>query len=268
MLCDLHTHSCYSFDANVPVDEMCRAAIAAGLTDYAITDHCDVDYEVNHWRPNLDRDAVWEEMTAAKEKYKGQINILRGVELGNITHYPDFADKVLDAHPYDFVIGSVHNLRGMPDCSSFNYQEIPEKQREFLFNQCLDENIGIVKYGRISTLGHITYMYRYIKLARLEMDFAPFRDKLCTLFGLLIEKDIPMEVNVSTMWRGLGFSMPHRELLELYRSCGGKLLTVGTDSHSTEHVGECVKEGFALIKSCGFDSVCVWRDGKRVLEKI
>ena len=84
----------------------------------------------------------------------------------------------------------------------------------------------------------------------------------------MISRDIALEVNVSTLWRGLGFAMPDRELLALYRECGGKLVTVGTDSHSPEHIGECVDEGFELLRSVGLDSILVVRNGEKTIMKI
>ena len=84
----------------------------------------------------------------------------------------------------------------------------------------------------------------------------------------MISKDIALEVNVSTLWKGLGFAMPDREFLSLYKECGGRLITVGTDSHSPEHIGECVDEGFSLLRSVGLNDILVVRDGKKTVIKI
>ena len=88
------------------------------------------------------------------------------------------------------------------------------------------------------------------------------------LFKKMIDKDIALEVNVSTLWKGLGFALPDRDFLSLYKECGGKLITVGTDSHSPEHIGECVDEGFKLLKDVGLNDIVVIRDGKKTVVKI
>ena len=40
-ICDIHTHSSNSFDAENTVEEMCKSAVDKGLFALAITDHCE-----------------------------------------------------------------------------------------------------------------------------------------------------------------------------------------------------------------------------------
>ena len=42
LLTDYHTHSVLSPDGNVPLARMADAAVAAGLGELCITDHCDL----------------------------------------------------------------------------------------------------------------------------------------------------------------------------------------------------------------------------------
>lgn len=255
MICDLHTHSEFSFDGEVPVDAMCEAAIAAGVEHLAITDHCDVDSDVEHWQKIFDRDAAWEAMTAAKEKYAGRLHLHCGIELGNPHHYPEYAREVLASHPYEWIIGSLHNLSGVPDFCCFKYEWIPVRQCHILFDKALDESVEIVRFGGINTLAHLTYMYRYLAIAGISFDFEPHMDKIRNLFKAVVAADIALEVNVSTLWRKLGFTMPHRELLDVYRECGGRKISLGSDSHSVEHVGECIEEGMTMASELGLTVV-------------
>lgn len=41
ILCDVHTHSNNSFDAESTVEEMCKSALNKGFYAIAITDHCE-----------------------------------------------------------------------------------------------------------------------------------------------------------------------------------------------------------------------------------
>ena len=41
-LCDSHTHSSFSFDGEVPVEEMVKQAVENKIDVLTITDHCDV----------------------------------------------------------------------------------------------------------------------------------------------------------------------------------------------------------------------------------
>ena len=84
----------------------------------------------------------------------------------------------------------------------------------------------------------------------------------------MISRNVALEVNLSTLWKGLGFSMPDTRILSFYHDCGGRLVTVGTDSHSPEHIGECVDEIFPILKSIGLDNILVVRNGEKTIMKI
>lgn len=121
ILCDTHTHTRFSFDGapDSTPDALCRRALEIGLTDLCITDHCDVNGEAEGIYTHYDADAAWDAMTEVQEKYRGRLYISRGLELGNATQYPEIARSVLTRHPYEFVIGSLHNLCGVPDFPCF-----------------------------------------------------------------------------------------------------------------------------------------------------
>ncbi len=270
-LCDYHTHTHYSFDgaSHATHDAMCRRALEVGLSDIAFTDHCDINGEVEGLYAPLRADQAFAEMQTVKEKYKGRLNVICGIELGNATQYPAEAAAVLAAHPYDFVIGSLHNLRGVPDFSMLKYGMMTESHIASLFNRALDETIDMVSHtDGLTTVGHITYMHRYVTLAQKKLDFKPFYDKLTRLYRILIDRDIALELNVSTLWKGLGISMPTMELLKLYRDCGGQLITIGSDAHAPENLGRDIRKGYALLRTVGIDRVRIVRNGERVMQTI
>ena len=120
----------------------------------------------------------------------------------------------------------------------------------------------------IDTIAHLTYIYRYCAMSGHHYDFMQHAEKVEKLFRKMIAKDIALEVNVSTLWRGLRFALPDRDFLSLYRDCGGRLITVGTDSHGTAHIGECVDEGFALLRSVGLGDILIVRNKEKTVIKI
>jgi HisJ family histidinol phosphate phosphatase len=121
---------------------------------------------------------------------------------------------------------------------------------------------------RIDTLGHVTYMHRYVALGGSTYAFSDHKDSLAHLFAKMISREIALEINVSTVCKGLGFSMPDQDILKLYRECGGRLITIGTDAHSPRYIGECVEYGFDAARKSGLFDVLVIRDGKKTYTKI
>ena len=270
-LCDYHTHTRFSFDGSPAAthDAMCRRALEVGLSDIAFTDHCDINGEVERlYDFPSDPDTAWNAMMEVKEKYKGRLNVVCGIELGNATQYPEAARAVLDAHPYEFVIGSLHNLKNVPDFCLMNYGHMSDGLIRQLFDRALDETLEMVGFDGITTLGHLTYMHRYITLAGKVLDFKPYYDKIEAVYRELIRRDVALELNVSTLWKGLGISMPTMELLKLYKDGGGRLITVGSDAHAPENLGKAIRKGYAILETVGFHEVVTIENGQRVLRSI
>ena len=270
LYCDFHTHTYFSFDgeAESTPEALCRRALEVGMSDICITDHCDIDCEVEGLYPAYRHEEAFAEMLRAKEKFRGRVNLCIGIELGNPHHAPEAAKETISRHPYEFVIGSLHNLKDMPDFCMFRYEMMTPEWIDRLFTQALEEQIELCRFPGIHTLGHVTYMHRYLTASGIKFDFAPYRDRFAALYEELIRRDVALELNVSTLWKGLGISMPTMELLKLYRDCGGRLVTVGSDAHAPQNLGKGIRQGYALLRAAGFDAVTVMRDGQRTVESI
>lgn len=273
--CDYHTHTRFSFDGakNSTADSLCRAAIERGVTDLAITDHFECNWKAESAFPPYQAALAREEIFAAKEKYKDKLNLTYGIEMGQINQYPEEAHKLFLDNDYEFVICSIHNLRGAVDFCFMNFEKMfsymPETYMGYLFERYIDEQLeALDNCDRISTVAHLTYMKRYCALSGNDYDFSKHFDKVEKLYRKMVSRDIALEVNVSTIWKGLGFPMPDGEFLELYRDCGGRLITVGSDSHSPDHVGECIEEGFGILRSVGLNNILVVRNGEKTIVKI
>ncbi len=270
-LCDYHTHTCFSFDgaSTATHDAMCRRALEVGLSDIAFTDHCDINGEVEGIYAPYRADEAFSAMQAVKEAYRGRLNILCGIELGNASQYPSEAAAVLAAHPYDFVIGSLHNLRQVPDFCMLKYDMMTDVHIAMLFDRMLDETMEMVKTApRMDTLGHLTYIHRYITASKKSFCFKSHYEKFRELYRLLINREIALELNVSTLRKGLGIAMPTMELLKLYTDCGGRLITVGSDAHTPAELGKPIRQAYAMLGTVGIDRVMTIRDGRRVMQSI
>ena len=272
LLVDYHTHTNLSFDgdSDCSTDALCASAIEKGITDLAITDHYECNWQnVEEYKP-FDTKKAYSEIMAAKEKYAGRLNLAYGIELGQISQVPQEAVKVLRENNFDFVLCSAHNISDHPDFfyMDFNNPEIKSKI-PYMFDKSIDElckSLDIT--DSIDSIAHLTYMQRYTALASVNYDYTCHFDRIEMLFNKMIYKNVALEINVSTLWKGLGFSMPDTSILKFYKDCGGELLTIGTDSHSTKNVGSGIKDGIAIIKSLGFDSIMTVKDGKKTLNKI
>ncbi len=271
LLCDYHTHSNYSFDGDrlATIDAICKTAIERGITHLAITDHFESNSKYEDDFAPFNDEAAYLEIESAKEKYKGKLFLSAGLEIGQAHQYAEETNRILSKHKYDFVIASIHNLTSLRDFYYIDFNNLDIAEVKEFFSKYIDELYELVdKFDWIDTVGHITYIHRYAHLAGLKLDFEEFYPRLTNLFNKMISKGIALEVNTSSLYRGLGFTMPSSDILLHYYNCGGRLLTLGSDSHRTENLGRGIPEAIEIIKDIGFTHIMCVEDGKKTMIKI
>ncbi len=67
-----------------------------------------------------------------------------------------------------------------------------------------------------------------------------------------------IEVNTSSVRYGLSDWQPERAILKLYRDLGGRIVTVGSDSHKPSHLGSYLSQATDLLRSLGFPGICTF----------
>ena len=267
-LADYHTHTKYSFDSKEDPVNLCERAIEKGISSIAITDHFDCDFDEFEYPYVLDVQKQKEEMLSLKERYKGRLDVVYGIELGQPHSRPEIAKKLLHDGGFEFVIGSLHNLKNLPDFYYFDYTKIKGNILDVMFKRSLSELCEVASFEGIDTLAHITYPHRYVSAAGNDLDFKKFYNDFDNLYKILIKNNISLEINTSTLWKGYGFSMPNEELIKLYYECGGRLITVGSDAHSAENVGGCIAEAYGMLKRIGFKNITVIKNGEKALQNL
>lgn len=245
---DLHSHSTNSFDGCDSPEAMILSAIEKGVAIYALTDHC----EVNRWFPidhysfepfpqdtfdfAHDFESAMEDNTRLKEKYKGKIKFLSGIELGNIQHDTGLAISIAKDKRLDFVIGSLHQNIGKDDFAFLDYNS--ENVRELLEKYFCEEYI-VCKEGDFDTLGHITYPLRYIVGENnINVNIMDYKSMIAECFREVIKRGKCIEINTSGLRQKYKKSFPDKELLELYKDLGGKYVTTGSDAHNTDDISK------------------------------
>ncbi len=262
---DSHVHTKYSFDGasdgSGELDAIAEAAILRGVNEISITDHCDIDCILDGIYPPFEADKIKEDVYRAKEKYRGKLQINYGVELGQAHVKPAEAKKLMAEQGYEFIIGSLHNLPKNPDFYFLKFDLMGDEQIDYLIKRNIAELLSLAEFGGFSTLAHITYIERYLTLCGKAFDYKKYRDGFEELFLQLIKSGTALEVNTSGLRKG-GITMPGFELCALYREVGGELITIGSDAHSARDVGAGIEETAAVLRSLGFKSQTVVRDGK------
>lgn len=262
-ICDQHLHTQYSFDGDrekATMDHMAEAAIAAGLSEICITDHYDINGMIEKIYPEYDAENARAAIFAAKEKYKDKLTITYGIELGQATHYPTESKKLLKSYPFEYVIGSIHNMKDVPDFFYIDFTHMTEAHIESLWGRYLNEIEDLVEFGGFSTLAHLTYPLRYINKCHRQLDMKKYFERIADIFQKLIRQNIALEVNTSGLRQGMGTTMPDQALVALYYECGGRMITCGSDAHTSADVGAGISETYHMLKKIGFRSITRFRN--------
>ena len=265
MLCDMHIHSKTSHDGCETVENVAKACIENNISAFAITDHCDIQLcdEIDVF--SLVKESV-RETEEIKEKYKGKINALVGIEIGEAIWNLDYAKRILQSFNFDVVIGSVHAVRyeGFYDAySTIDFSTFTDQMLNEYINLYLDELLETLKSIKVDIMAHLTCPLRYIngKYKRC-LNSRDFESKITKILEYIIENQIAMEINTSGINSPFGTLMPERWIIEKFKNMGGHRIALGSDAHTKERVGNGFGKTTALLKSLGFDSYCYFENRK------
>lgn len=274
MLCDYHVHTCYSDDSSYPMEEVVRDAIKIGLDEICFTDH--VDYGVKLDREgrsakelegnvlNVDYPDYFREIDRLRQTYGNRITIKHGMEFGVQTHTIPAFEKLFSGYDFDFIILSCHQV-GDKEFWNQNFQREHTQQE---YNELYYDEIWkvIQKYKNYSVLGHLDLIKRYDRQGNYPYD--KVKPIITEILKQVIADGKGLEVNTSCFRYGLSDLTPSGEILTLYRELGGKILTIGSDSHAPKHLGAHIPEVLEELKQLGFDFICTYQRMEPIFHRI
>ncbi len=253
---EAHCHSRFSYDADqtAEVDDVCRAAIAKGLTHLALTDHYDMD-AVTDGLYTYDIAGAKAAVEEAKEEFGNLLTLSYGIELGSATQYPDEADAFLKKHKFETVVGSIHAITGCADFAYWDMKSISHEDFTQAWMLYLAELTRMCELGHADILAHVTYPIRYYIRAGHRFDPTFCKDELAALLTTAIDRGMLLEVNTSGYRQGLGGPLPEASVISLYKDLGGRLISVGSDAHTPGDIAANYKEAEALLSSLGMNKI-------------
>ena len=287
MYADYHIHSEFSDDAKEPMEGQIERAIELGLEEICFTDH--VDYGVKKdweeggilWRggdgissgteglepmANVDYPAYFEKLGRMKERYKGQILIRQGLELGvqtiTIPSYERLWDRYGDQ--LDFALLSMHQVNNQ---ELWN-QEFQKGKSQKEYNEGYYEEIlkVIRRFRHYSVLAHLDLIVRYDLQGVYPFDRV--KDIISEILRTVIEDGRGIEVNPSSWHYGLKDTLPSVQILRLYHDLGGRILIIGSDAHTSAWVGNHIRTAQQILKETGFTQICTFEGMEPVFHRL
>jgi histidinol-phosphatase (PHP family) len=259
---DFHLHSRVSCDSQADPWEMVRAAEAAGLKEICFTDH--LDYDPKGGKKNI---------TFTTESYNDaydclhsdRVKIRRGFEFGMLPDNVDTFRQDLERRHFDFVIGSLHYCQNedvyFPPF--WETRTVAEAEQAYL-----EDILSCVRaHDGFDVLGHLTYLSKAIHHpARRPISLERYGDLVDEILKVLVQKGKGMEMNTSG--KGVcGVFLPEIEFFKRFKELGGEIVTVGSDAHGPDRVGQHTYEAVKLLGDV-FGYVCTFEDRKPIFHKV
>lgn len=251
---DFHMHSHHSTDSEANMRDMIESAINKGLSQICFTEHQDHGYPYNSEFPEgswmLNIDSYLYELLSLREEYIDKIQVGFGIEIGMQEQV--FRENALTAksHEFDYIIGSIHVVNGFDtyDHKYFDSKTDKEAMTEFFKT----ELANIKRFQNFDCLGHLDYIVRTVPCGEAGYSPSEYSDYIDEMLSFLIENEKGIEINTSALRKGFSNPNPHRDIIKRYKELGGEIITIGSDAHKAEDVGEKFDIAEEILKDCGF----------------
>ena len=262
-----HTHTKNSHDANAEIEALCKEAVKNSLSGFAVTDHCDISYLNEPWVMQgvycSVNDALW-----AKEHFGKQLFVGMGIEIGETIFNPVAADKIIQENCWDVVLSSVHLVSNMPWEVPFSQIDFSKTDNELIdkfLNQYFLDMINMLECTDFDILSHLTVPLRYIvKKYKREVNTKKYYPQIENILRQIIKRDIALEINTSGFISGEDYFMPDEAIIDMYKTCGGKRITLGSDSHTASDLTSGLSKAADMLKSKGFCTATYYKARKPI----
>jgi len=167
---------------------------------------------------------------------------------------------VYEKYPFDYIIGSVHQIRGISIFNRNRWNKLDAQGKLADKQEYYRQILASARTGAFQVLGHIDAMKGYypafsdIRGAEAEID---------AVLQAVAELDIALEVNTSGSTKWCGGWYPSDELLERALHFGADV-TFGSDAHVPARVGEDWERVRDRLREIGFKRWVFYRQKQKV----
>ncbi|MBR1672494.1 MAG: histidinol-phosphatase [Fretibacterium sp.] len=249
---DFHVHTTFC-DGKNTAEEVVQAALSLGMKRLGFSGHAHTPFDSTACMSPEATEAYKKEISRLREKYKGQVEILCGVEQDYFSDLP--------TDDYDYVIGSAHylyvggefrhvdwdadRLRAMID---EGFGGDPYAMAEAYFRQEAD----VVRKTNANIIGHFDLLTKFNEQEPLFDEEHPrYVAASNAALDALLKTGRPFEINTGAIARGYRTTpYPSPRLLRRIAERGGQVI-LSSDSHRADTLGFRFEECRSLAESLG-----------------
>ena len=235
MLYNYHTHTTYC-DGKNTAEEMVQKAIELGLSEIGFSGHSYTEFDLEPCMTREGTESYKKEIKALKEKYKGKIKILLGIE------YDYQSAEPID--DYDYILGSVHYILKNGEYLCVDYSrdlQIDAVNRIYNgdFYEYIEDYYSLVSdlYNKTKCdiIGHFDLITKFNSDGSLfDVNHPRYIAAWKSAADAVLKAPAAVEINTGGIARGyLKNPYPAEEIIDYFKQNGKKLI-FSSDCHNKD----------------------------------
>ena len=228
---DYHTHTSRCGHAIGHATDYVQAAQAMGLTGIGVADHLPLLPEPDSMLTMSlgDLPGYVSEIQGLKTAFPGYV--LLGVEADYRPHTADDVRDLLDAYPFDYVIGSVHFLESWGFDDPRYLDQYDDRNIDAIWIEYFQLVGDAADSGLFTILGHLELVKKFGYRPTRALD-----KELSRLVERIAGAGVLVEINTAGLHKPVAEAYPSTDILRRLSEAGVPI-TFGSDAHQPEHVG-------------------------------
>jgi len=244
---DYHVHTTFS-DGSGSVAECIEHAIAVGLSEIGITDHVS-PVQPSPWEmptvPFARLERYVEEVRDAAGHYD-EITVLLGIEADYAPEHEVQLRALLDAWPFDYVIGGVHAVDGFDFDDPARRHDHRWSDADALSTAYYDTVRRAAEFGGFDIIAHLDYIGLWGHTPGPAVS-----DIIGSTLDAIAASGAAIELNTDRLSEPAGVMYPSGRLLRAAEARGIPLV-ISSDAHAAGHVGQLWNEALRRALRAGF----------------
>ncbi|MEG2038406.1 MAG: histidinol-phosphatase HisJ family protein [Oscillospiraceae bacterium] len=265
---DSHVHTHNSPNSKHSVSYLCESAINKGLIGFAVTDHFECDLSEQRYDLVIKNSVM--DIKKAQISFADQLTLTCGIEIGQPLMNLTACNDILSFTKYDYVIASLHrDSMHENHYVNTNFNDFSKKDIDLLVSTYFDDMLKTVEWAGFDVVGHFTYPSSLIEgVYKKIVDMTAYDEVVDEILKKIVQKGKGIEINTSGLRYDLNRCIPSIQYIKRFKELGGELVTIGSDAHSAEELGEGIQKGMEMLKYLGFEYVTMYQQHQPRMLKI
>lgn len=255
MLTDYHTHTYRCGHAVGTMDEYIESAIARGIGEIGLSDHLylyflDAEKRPRQWAiVEEEYDVHYAEMLAARERYRGRINVRVAVEMDYVQGFEAPLETILSRYQYDYILGSVHFMDGWlidVEDNVFRYREqrVAEIYRRYFANVQRLARLGVA-----DLLAHLDLPKKFGFLPEDDVT-----DIVSETLDVIADAGVAVEVSTGGLRKPIAEIYPSETILRAMKARNIPI-ALSSDAHAPAEIGAHYDQSVTFVRSVGYEEL-------------